>query len=443
VLEPKRLTQISREVFWVGAGQGLSAIGSLIGIRLLTTALDPGRYGELALGVTVASFAQMSVLQPLYEAGLRYFSVASESGDLPAYLEAVRRFTAFGLRLLLAMSGLLMGAIALFGGYQWLGLAACSVLFCLLSGASVTMSAIQNAARQRAIVAWHEASSQWLRFGLALALVTWIGPRSDIAMVGYCLACFAVFISQYWFLHRNPDIAAARRVAADPVSVAGWDRALRAYAWPVATWGIFVGLYFISGRWALQFERGRVDVGLYAAVNQLGYYPVVMLNMLMMAVAQPILFSRAGAGTDPARTGRGRRLGLALVGATLAATLLATALAGAFHHYIFWAFVAPDYARMSYLLAPMILGSGLFSCGQMVSLVGMINPDTRRLIRPKVGAAVVGTILNFVGAWLYGIDGVVSVTVVYGLLYLAWMAWTVGALRPSEMAVTTPATPPR
>jgi len=90
----------------------------------------------------------------------------------------------------------------------------------------------------------------------------------------------------------------------------------------------------------------------------------------------------------------------------------------------------------------MILGSGLFSCGQVVSLMGMINPDTRRLIRPKVGAAVVGTILNFVGAWLAGIDGVVYVGVAYGLLYLSWVAWTVGMLRPSGMAMTMSSTPP-
>jgi O-antigen/teichoic acid export membrane protein len=440
LLPSKRLTQISREVFWVGAGQGLSAVGSLIGIGLLTTALDPARYGELALGITVASFAQLSVLQPLYEASLRYFSVANESGELPAFLGAVRRFTGFGLRLLLAISGVLLAAIALLVGYQWLTLAAFSVLFCLLSGASVTMSAIQNAARQRAIVAWHEASSQWLRFGLALALVTWVGPRSDMAMLGYCVACAFVFISQYWFLSRNPDVAVARRVAADPVSVAAWDRQLRAYAWPIATWGIFVGLYLVSGRWALQFLRGSVDVGLFAAVYQLGYYPVVMLTMLTMGVAQPILFSRAGAGTDPARTARSHRLGLALVGATLAATLAATALAGVFHRHIFGAFVAPDYALMSYLLAPMILGSGLFSCGQVLSVVGMINPDTRRLIPPKVGAAVVGTLLNFAAAWLYGIDGVVYVSVVYGLLYLSFMAWTVGTLGRSGMSSTIPAT---
>ncbi len=443
MLQSKRLTQISREVFWVGAGQGLSAIGSLIGVRLLTTALDPGRYGELALGITVASFAQLSVLQPLYEASLRYFSVASESRDLPAFLGAVRRFTGFGLRLLLAVSGVLLAVLALLAGYQWLPLAAFSVLFCLLSGASVTMSAIQNAARQRAIVAWHDASSQWLRFGFALALVTWVGPRSDMAMLGYCVACGFVFISQSWFLSRIPDIAVVRHVAADPASIAVWDRQLRAYAWPIATWGIFVGLYLVSGRWALQFMRGRVDVGLYAAVYQLGYYPVVMLTMLMMAVAQPILFSHAGAGTDPARTARSHRLGLALVGATLAATLAATALASVFHHRIFGAFVAPDYARMSYLLGPMILGSGLFACGQVLSVVGMINPDTRRLIQPKVGAAIAGTLLNFVGAWLYGIDGVVYVSVVYGLLYLSFMAWTIGMLGPSGMSVTIPATPPR
>lgn len=424
-----RLKRISREVLWVGAGLGLGALGSLVGVRLLTSSLDPARYGELALGLTAASFAQLSVLQPLYEASLRFFAVAAEANQLSAFLAAVRRLTLDVTRALVIGSALIVLAIGLGSGRRWIGLAALSTLFCVLSGASVSISGIQNAARQRAIVAWHDTTSQWLRFALAVTLIAWLGPRSDVAMTGYVTACGAVLISQGWFLGRSPQIAQALATRPEQVEVATWEKHLRQFAWPIATWGIVVGLYMVSGRWSLQLFRSDRDVGLYAVVHQLGYYPVVMINTVMMAVVQPIMFGRAGTGEDPQRIARGRRLGLALMVVALVATVVATLIAWTWHEFIFSIAVAEDYRQVSYLLAPMVFGSGLFSCAQIASLMGMINPDTKRLIRPKVFTALIGIVLNFIGAWRWGLEGVIFSSVFYGIAYLLWVGTVVGLLQ--------------
>jgi O-antigen/teichoic acid export membrane protein len=396
------------------------------------------RYGELALGLTAANFAQFSLLQPLYEASLRFFSVAAEAGQLSAFLSAVRRLTHAVARSLVIGSLLLVLATLVSGRRESVGLVVFSALFCILSGAAVAISGIQNAARQRAIVAWHDTISQWLRFGLAMALIAWLGPRSDMAMLGYVAAGAIGLTSQSWFLSRSRQIADASRTIPESNDVTTWERDLRQYAWPIATWGLFVGLYFISGRWALELVHSRSAVGLYAVVYQLGYYPVVMMSMLMMVVVQPIMFSRAGAGTDPVRIAQGHRLGLGLMGLTLSATVLFTLIALLCHSFVFSIAVGPDYRRVSYLLAPMILGSGVFSCAQVASLVGMINPDTTRLIRPKVGAAAIGIVLNFIGAWQFGIDGVVYASVLYGVIYLIWIVKVVGIVSWSEREVIIP-----
>ena len=433
----KRVARVGREVVWVGLGQGLSALGALVGVRLLTGVLDPEQYGELALGISVAAFVQMTFLQPLYEASLRFFSIAAETREMPAFLASVRRVSLFVTGVLFVGFLVVFVWLAMTGRSAWFGLALLSAIFSLLSGLNVTMNGIQNAARQRPIVAWHDSFSQWLRFLLAVLFVSWFGRRSDMAMLGYIAAVLAVVSSQYWFFVRNPDVAAARAVRPAPLDVMRWTRQLRDYAWPVAAWGVFMGAYLISGRWALQLLQTSTSVGLYAALYQLGFYPIVLLTGLWMVVIQPVMFGRAGAGTDPVRSARGRRLGIVLVVVTLVATLAATGAAALFNHRIFAVLVAPEYRGVSALLPLMILGSGFFACGQVVSLVGMIDPDTSRLIAPKVGASIIGTLANFFGAWRYGVDGVVYAGVLYGVIYFAWMTRAI-AVTPAKRAALSP-----
>src|SRR5207244_2887150 len=80
-----RVKRLAREFLWVGIGQAAAALGGLAGVSLLTRALTPERYGELALGMTVATLTQQSLLGPVAGALLRFFAPATEAGQLNAY----------------------------------------------------------------------------------------------------------------------------------------------------------------------------------------------------------------------------------------------------------------------------------------------------------------------------------------------------------------------
>jgi hypothetical protein len=47
--------------------------------------------------------------------------------------------------------------------------------------------------------------------------------------------------------------------------------------------------------------------------------------------------------------------------------------------------------------------------------------DTRVLIAPKIGTAVAGIVLRVAGAYWMGLRGVVAASVVFSLMYLAWV----------------------
>ncbi len=178
----ERFRRLSKEGAWVFLGQASAVLGSLAGVRLLTEMLDPAAYGELALGLTVASLVNQAVLGPLSNGITRFYAPAQERGDLGSYLSAVRALllaaaAVIAIMILLAGAGLMIA-----GRMQWIAIASAAFLFAGLGGCNAILSGIQNAARQRAIVALHQGIEPWARFLLAAALLLWLGATSTVAI---------------------------------------------------------------------------------------------------------------------------------------------------------------------------------------------------------------------------------------------------------------------
>src|SRR5439155_14393864 len=265
-----RAKRLAKEFFWVGAGQVAAIVGGLAGIRLLTQALSPASYGELALGMTAASLTQQVVVGPAAGAILRFFAPATEAKQLGDYLKASRRLLAEGTVLLVAIATVSGLTLLVFGQVKWLVLLLGAFLFSLLSGYCSAVDGMQNAARQRAVVAWHQGIGQWLRFSLALALIAVCGALSSAAMLGYAMASAAVLGSQVFLFRRKILALLSDQSSAMDAAAGCWTRPMRGYAWPFAIWGVFTWAQMASDRWALQLCGSASAVGLYAALYQLG-----------------------------------------------------------------------------------------------------------------------------------------------------------------------------
>src|SRR5207244_5654314 len=82
--------RIGSELAIVAIGQCAAAFGSLVGVRVLTGALTPAVFGELALALTGSTLVFQVVLAPLGTAALCFFAQAQQTGRLYSYLRAVR-----------------------------------------------------------------------------------------------------------------------------------------------------------------------------------------------------------------------------------------------------------------------------------------------------------------------------------------------------------------
>lgn len=412
----ERFRRLSKEGAWIVIGQATAILGALASVRLLTELLDPAAYGELALGLTLASLVNQTVLGPLANGITRFYAPAQERGDLGSYLSAVRGLVLAATAVIVMMILLAGAGLLLAGRMEWIAIASAALIFAGLSGYNAILSGIQNAARQRAIVALHQGIESWARFLLAAALLLWLGATSAVAMAGFALGVTLVLGSQYMFFRKviHDDGVAADR--------GNWQQQIWKYSWPISIFGIFTWMQLASDRWALGLFASTQEVGLYAALFQLGYQPMSIATGMVMQFLLPIFYQRAGDASDDRRNAGVNTLSWRVTGIALGLTGAVFFAALLFHAQIFRILVAAEYASVSHLLPWMLLAGGIFAAGQTLALNLMSQMKTQIMIAPKLMTALLGVALNFAGAYWYGITGIVIAGTLFSLSYLVWMA---------------------
>lgn len=160
--------------------------------------------------------------------------------------------------------------MVLAGHLEWAGLVWGAFLLSLLFGIGASLDAVQNAARQQKVVAWHQAVTPWLRSLFAFGLIVGFGARTGNALLGFVIGSAVVLASQVLLFWRKIVRAFAPRGAAAS-DVERLMSQMRGYAWPFATWGVLTWLQMSSDRWAPQTFQNVRSVGIYAMLYQLGY----------------------------------------------------------------------------------------------------------------------------------------------------------------------------
>lgn len=413
-----RVRRLAGEGSWIFAGQVVSMAGSLALVRLITAHLDPAEYGRMSLGITLGTLICQMAFSGSVQGIIRYYTVAAEKGETRPFFVAARRSMGFGTAVAVVASVLLVLGLDRSGQTGWSRLTILALLFSLLANYNTTLSAVQNAARQRRTVAFHGGLDAWLKVLFTALLFGALGSTGEVVLLAYLASLAVVLISQSLFVRQliAPPSAAER-------DDREWLTRIWLYSKPFVFFSLFTWIQSSCDRWALQLLGLTRDVGLYAVLIQLGYTPIVTATGLLAALVGPIFFQRAGDALDPARNSNVHRLAWQLTNSALCLTAVGCAAAFLLHTTIFRYLVAPEYRSASHLLPWVTLAGGLFSAGQILALKLMSDMNTQALIGPKIITAVGGTALSFAGARIAGLNGVVCAFVLFALLHFIWLGW--------------------
>jgi O-antigen/teichoic acid export membrane protein len=200
-----------------------------------------------------------------------------------------------------------------------------------------------------------------------------------------------------------------------------WQIHIWKFSWPISVFGMFTFAQTVSDRWALGFFTTTQDVGLYAVLFQLGYYPMSIASGMVVQLLAPIFYQRAGDASDSHRNADVNSLSWRVTLFTLGVTVMACLIAFLFHEQIFRLFVARQYTTVSHLLPWILLAGGLFAAGQTMALNLQSQMKTRVMMKAKIITALLGVVFNLVGAYWYGTRGIVIAGVLFSLSYFLWM----------------------
>ena len=327
-------------------------------------------------------------------------------------------------RLIILATGFILFIIIILGltllisrSQKWILFIMVSLTFSLLSGYNLIISGIQNVARQRAVVFLHQGMEYWTRFMIAAGLILWLGASSVVAMIGFTISGMMVLGSQFIFFCKKIPRKEIRAI-----NETNWQKRILAYSWPFAAWGIFSWAQLASDRWALEYFTMTQDVGRYAALFQLGYYPMSMASGMIMQFFIPFFYQQAGDDAkDHQRFAAVNLMSRHLIEVTLIITIFFVTVAFFLHREIFQIFLSREYLSVSYLLPWMLLAGGISAAGQTMTLNLMSQMKTRSLMGIKIFTAILGVLLNGFGAYWFGITGIVFANILASLSYFIWM----------------------
>ncbi|MFT4941775.1 MAG: O-antigen/teichoic acid export membrane protein [Paraglaciecola sp.] len=411
-----RFQRLAKESSWIIVGQIAAVLGMLILVRVLTEYLDPTQFGRLALGLTVAGLVNQVVMGGITAGIGRFYSIAAEKQDLNGYLHATRGLLLYATMVVVVISLPLIIGLLWLGYTQWIALAAAALIFSVLGAYNGALNGIQNAARQRAIVALHGGLDAWLKIGLALGVMFWLGNSSTAVVIGYACSSLLITLSQLVFLRQTIPVHETQ-----PTKHHQWMRQMWFYSMPFSAFGLFTWVQQVSDRWALQTFASTTDVGHYAVLFQLGYTPITIATGMCVSFFGPILYQRSGNATDHTRNANVHHLSWRITQLSLLTTLVGFILTFFMHEWLFRLLVATEYRGSSYYLPWVVLAGGLFAGSQVLTLKLMSEMKTSLLTIVKITTALIGVLCNVLGAIYFGMKGVVGALVVFSVIYFVWM----------------------
>ena len=409
-----RVKRLFREGLWVITGQVLTVIGTLFQIRVLTEYLTAAVYGELQLALTISGLITSTLMGAVTPGIARYYSISAEQGDTSSYLKACKKLMGYATLAVCLVGFMLIVMLIFLGMAQWVLLSILVMGFGVFASYSGALGSIQNAARQRIIVALHNVADAWFKIAIAVVCISFLGEISVAAALGLLLTAILITISQLFYIKKLPSLQKPIKRAEVPED---WGRLMLLFSRPFLIWGAFGWMQQSSSRWALGLLSSTDDVGFFSVLFQLGYTPMVMISSLGLTFITPVLFARVGNATDGIRVGNLIRTVFILTSISAVVLVIAVWIAYVFHEAIFSLVAGAEYKAQSHYLPYMVFAGGLFAISQIIATIPTSLNVPSTLLLASIGSSLIGIAGAFAGAYYYSFEGVVFSLVIHSASY--------------------------
>jgi len=414
--------RLRSEVIWVVVGQGLTAIGTLLGVRLLTQFLPPAEYGVVSLALGMSVLAGNLIAGPLTQAAIHFYPTygGERLSELQASLIRCFRRSIPWVAVLALIGGTYCSLSG--RGSPWLVLLVL-VLFAVECWRTSGLSLLNAARRQRPYGLWM-ASDAWLRPLAATAAVLLVGPVPTAALVAYVLVAAALCIlwsRNGWSGHDS------RRAPSQHTRAL--DSAMWSYALPLIPLGLLAWATSLGDRYIIGGVLSVADAGLYAAVYGLAYSPFMIVNGAAEQAIRPVYQAAISYGNH----GRARQLQRLWLGSVAVVCAIGVILFAVGHGLIARFLISPGYRHASWLMPWVALGYAIRCVSYVFERVCYAYGRTGQVLLIQICAAVATLVVTPLAVLNFGLLGAAcAVPICFGVQCVAAVLFTRRAIREAQ-----------
>jgi O-antigen/teichoic acid export membrane protein len=399
------------DAFWIVSGTALSAIGTLVGIRVLTQFLTPGDYGAVSLALGLSTLTISLVATPLTQAAIHFYPALGGSDHTARLLASLRRcFTSAAPWIAL---GVVLGASAyLYWGHGSLLLVVILVLL-LASDCwrSANLSLLNAARRNRSYALWVAGDAALRPLGAVLAVVLF-GSSPAVVLGAYLFVSAALVVVFTRGGAKPGSVPEARSAPEERVAL---DRRMWAYALPLIPLGVIGWLSNLGDRYIIGAVMSVADAGVYAALYGISSSPFMMAGGTVELALRPIHQAAVARG-DQRQSQKMYRIWLATVVAVCGVGVLALALG---HPLVASLLVGKAYRPASYLMPWIGLGYAIRSASYVFERMCYAYGQTQRVLVIQCCAAVATLVATPFGVIYFGLRGAAMAVPIYFSVQLA------------------------
>lgn len=400
------------EAGWVLAGQAGLALGTVVGVRILTQFLAPDAYGVVSLSTGLSLLTISLVATPLTQAAIHFYPAIAANGTARELMQSLLRC------LRQTAPWVILGALAAGSAYVvWgHGSVVLVVLLTLLLASdcwrTANLSLLNAARRQRTYALW-TAADAWSR-PLAASVVVLLVGQSPMAVIGAYVLVSAVLVVVFsrglW-----PESPRSAAVTHDARRARDLDAKMWSYAVPLLPLGIIAWASNLGDRYVIGGVLGIADAGLYAAVYGLSSMPFTIVTGAAEQALRPIYQSAVTHG-ERLQARRVLLLWLAIIiGVCTAGVLLFT-----FGHALIASYlVGKSYRHASGLMPLIATGYAIRAVSYVFERVCYAYGRTRRVLFIQLWAVAATAVATPLGILNFGLQGAATAVPIYFTIQLA------------------------
>lgn len=408
-LGPRRITPPDRRLLgegaWVAIGTLGAALGTLVGMRLLTEFVPPGVYGNVSLLMGLLTLGTNLFCTPQMQAAQRFYPELCRQGQLARLRATLARGLTRSTALLAGIfvfAGMVLALLTDVSASWFLVLAA---LLGIEAARSLEINLLTAARRQKAYGVWRTAEN-WTRPIIAVVVVSALGATPQVVLGSYFVASTGLYLLARAVLRPEGGAAA-------PDGALG--REIRQYALPLVPLALVAWTHSLGDRYILAQLVDLRSVGLYAAIYSLMSAAFNLPLGILMVTLRPVYFDAVSARDRHSE----ERVFRTWIRTAIVLCALGIVGVAVLDDLLLALFLAEDYRGAPPIMPVLATGFSLMALSQIYNTTSLAYKKSRNVLYSESGAALMAVASGIpLIAW-FGLWGAAAATAMAYLVQAA------------------------